>query len=80
MNISYSVVFATTRQGGLFTVSIPALPGLVFDAHSVEEGLGLAEEAIHTYLKTVFEAREPHVEEMDCFIRKIEVDAFPENF
>lgn len=49
---TYTVVFEPAEEGG-FTVTVPALPGLVTEADTFEEARAMAEDAIRGYLKAL---------------------------
>ncbi|MBF0510045.1 MAG: type II toxin-antitoxin system HicB family antitoxin [Deltaproteobacteria bacterium] len=48
--LSYTVVFEQNENGG-YTVTVPALPGLVTEGASIEEAKDMAREAITCYVE-----------------------------
>jgi predicted RNase H-like HicB family nuclease len=52
MEYSYTVLFEPADEGG-FTVTCPALPGLVTEGDTLEEARAMAEDAIRGYIKSL---------------------------
>ena len=48
----YTVLFEPAEEGG-FTVTCPALPGLVTEGDTLENARGMAEDAIRGYLESL---------------------------
>jgi predicted RNase H-like HicB family nuclease len=55
---SYTVVFDRNETGG-YTVTAPALPGLVTEGRTMEEAKAMAQEAIACYLEGLEKDGEP---------------------
>jgi predicted RNase H-like HicB family nuclease len=51
MEYSYTVLFEPADEGG-FTVTCPALPGLVTEGDTLEEARAMAEDAIRLHRKS----------------------------
>jgi predicted RNase H-like HicB family nuclease len=49
---SYTVLFDPAEEGG-FTVTCPALPGLVTEGDTPEEARAMAQDAIRAYLESL---------------------------
>jgi antitoxin HicB len=49
---SFTVVFEPAQEGG-YTVTCPALPGLVTEGDTLEEARAMAEDAIRAYLASL---------------------------
>lgn len=52
MEYSYTVLFEPADEGG-FTVTCPALPGLVTEGDTLEEARTMAEDAIRGYIESL---------------------------
>jgi antitoxin HicB len=50
---TYTVVFEPDEEAGGYTVTCPALPGLVTEADTVEEARAMAADAIRCYLESL---------------------------
>jgi antitoxin HicB len=50
---SYTVVFEPDEQAGGYTVTCPALPGLVTEGDTLEEARAMAADAIRCYLESL---------------------------
>jgi predicted RNase H-like HicB family nuclease len=64
MDIAYTVVFDRNKAGG-YTVTVPALPGLVTEGSTLPEAKTMAVDAIRCYVEGLIKDREPilHIEE-----------------
>jgi Uncharacterized conserved protein len=49
---SYTVLFEPAEEGG-FTVTCPALPGLVTEGDTLEEARSMAQDAIRCYIESL---------------------------
>lgn len=49
---SYTVLFEPAEEGG-YTVTVPALPGLVTEGDTLEEARAMARDAIRCYLESL---------------------------
>jgi antitoxin HicB len=52
LEYSYTVVFEPSPEGG-YTVTCPALPGLVTEGDTLEEARAMARDAIRCYLESL---------------------------
>ena len=52
MEYSYTVLFEPAEEGG-FTVTCPALPGLVTEADTLEEARAMVQDAIRGYIESL---------------------------
>lgn len=59
---TYSVIFEPAEEGG-YTVTCPALPGLVTEGDTLEEARAMAKEAIIGYLESLAKDGQPIPEE-----------------
>jgi len=50
--LSYTVVFEPAEEGG-FTVTVPALPGVVTEGDTLEEARAMAREAIILHIESL---------------------------
>ena len=69
---SYTVRFEPNEAGG-YTVTVPALPGLVTEGQTIEEARAMAEDAIRCYLEGLLKDGEPIPEEGTILQEKIRV-------
>ncbi len=69
---SYTVLFEPTEEGG-YTVTVPALPGLVTEGCTLEEARSMAMEAIQCHLESLRKDGEPIPEDV-----KIELEPVKE--
>lgn len=53
----YTAVFESNKNGG-YTVTVPALPGLVTEGSDLKEAKNMAEDAIICYLEGLKKAKE----------------------
>ena len=70
--VSYTVIFEPNERGG-YTVSVPALPGLVTEGRTLEEARVMAQDAIRCYLEGLLKDGEPIPEEGVILQEKIRV-------
>lgn len=72
----FTVLFEPAEEGG-YTVTVPALPGLVTEGRTLEEARVMASEAIQCHVESLLEDGEPvpdDVEiELDPIKEKLEV-------
>lgn len=59
---TYTAIFEQNEHGG-YTVSVPALPGLVTEGGNLEEARAMAEDAIRCYLEGLLKDGESIPEE-----------------
>jgi predicted RNase H-like HicB family nuclease len=69
---AYTVIFEANEAGG-YTVSVPALPGLVTEGRTIDEARTMAEDAIRCYLEGLLKDGEPIPEEPALLHEKIRV-------
>ena len=55
---TFDVIFEPAKEGG-YTVTCPALPGLVTEGDTIEEARRMASEAIRAYLESLQELGRP---------------------
>ena len=55
---SFTVLFEPAEEGG-YTVTVPALPGLVTEGDTLEEAREMARDAIRCYLESLQKDNEP---------------------
>jgi predicted RNase H-like HicB family nuclease len=56
--LSYSVIFEPCPEGG-YTVTVPALPGVVTEGDSLEDARAMAKEAIELHIESLKANGEP---------------------
>ena len=89
MKYCYTVVLDKDPEEGVYTVTVPALPGCITEGDSVEESLEMVKEAIALYIESLFVTSHvpgPDVEEIhlhvaetdEILICKVEVELEPE--
>ena len=61
--LSYTVIFEPAEEGG-YVASVPALPGCVSEAETLEEARANIKEAIEGYLETLIAHGEPIPEDI----------------
>jgi antitoxin HicB len=54
----YTAFFETNEHGG-YTVTVPALPGLVTEGKNLEHARDMAKDAIRCYIEGLKKAKEP---------------------
>jgi antitoxin HicB len=55
---AYTVIFDRNEQGG-YTVTVPALPGLVTEGRTLDEAKAMARDAITCYIEGLLKDGEP---------------------
>ena len=70
--LSYTVVFDLNENGG-YTVTVPALPGLVTEGATLEEAKEMAREAMACYLEGLSKDGEPFPDERKVFQEILQV-------
>ena len=70
--LSYTVVMELNEHNG-YTVTVPALPGLVTEGATLEEAREMAREAIACYLEGLSKDGEPFPTEREVFQEKLYV-------
>ena len=55
----YTIILEPDNEEGGYTVSVPALPGVVTQGETVEEAIEMAKDAIKLYLDVLKERGEP---------------------
>jgi antitoxin HicB len=58
-SFTYTVVFEPDEEAGGYTVTCPALPGLVTEGDTLEEARAMAVDAIRCYLESLRKDGEP---------------------
>lgn len=61
----YTIILQPDLEEGGYTVTVPALPGVVTEADTIEEAIAMAKEAIGLYLETLEASGRPIPEEKD---------------
>ncbi len=72
MRRSFTVVFDRTDEG--YTVTVPALPGLVTEGRTLEEARLMAADAIRCHLESLLKDGEPIPSESEVGVEKLEVE------
>lgn len=74
---TYTVVLEEDAEVGGYTVTVPALPGVVTEGDTVEQALAMAREAIELYIETLTSLGEAIPEEAHAtvHVRQVEVAA-----
>ncbi len=72
MKRAFTVVFDKTEEG--YTVTVPALPGLVTEGRSLEEARSMAADAIRCHIESLRKDGEPVPSEMEVDVEKVEVE------
>ena len=67
------MVLVPDPDDGAFTVTVPALPGLVAQGESFQEAVALAREAIVFHLECLAEEGEPLPDDDRIIVEQIEV-------
>lgn len=70
----YTAFFELNEHGG-YTVTVPALPGLVTEGRDLNHARAMAEDAIRCYIEGLKKAKEPIPVERDSAQVKISVVA-----
>ncbi|MBI4564447.1 MAG: type II toxin-antitoxin system HicB family antitoxin [Planctomycetes bacterium] len=68
----FTVVFDKGEDG--YTVTVPALPGLVTSGQTLEEARHMAEDAIRCHLESLRKDGEPIPTEVEVDIEKLDVE------
>lgn len=63
MNVRSTVVLDLNSDEGIYTVTVPALPGCISEGADVESALAKAWEAITVYVRSLLRQSEPVPEE-----------------
>ena len=69
---SYTVLFEPAQEGG-YTVTVPALPGVVTEGDTLEEARAMAKDAIRCYLESLHKDRLPIPVDRELMKEKISV-------
>ena len=69
---SFTAFFDPNEKGG-YTVTVPALPGLVTEGDTLEEARAMAEDAIKCYIEGLVKDGEPIPDEGKMIQEKIKV-------
>jgi len=72
MKRTFTVVYDRTDEG--YTVTVPALPGLVTEGRTLDEARRMAEDAIRCHLEGLVKDGEPLPSEIDVGIEKLQVE------
>lgn len=70
--IEYTVIFDLNENGG-YTVTVPALPGLVTEGGTLEEAKAMARDAIACYVEGLLKDGEPIPEEREVLRERLSV-------
>lgn len=74
--LKYTVIYTSEPEGG-FTVTAPALPGLVTYGKDLSEAKQMAIDAIKLYLESLSAHREPIPSDENSFISSIDLEFLP---
>ena len=72
MKKAFTVVFDKTEEG--YTVTVPALPGLVTEGRDLEEARAQAVDAIRCHVESLLEDGEPVPTEVEVGVERLEVE------
>ena len=72
MKRAFTVVFDKTNEG--YTVTVPALPGLVTEGRTIDEARAMAFDAIRCHVESLRKDGEPVPVETEVDVEKLEVD------
>ncbi len=61
----YTIILQPDPEEGGYTVTVPALPGVVTQGESVEEAIAMAKDAIHLHIESLIADGEPVPEERE---------------
>ena len=64
-NYTYSIVLDPDLEDGGYTVTVPALPGIVTQGETVDEAVAMAKEAIQCHIEGLLADGEPVPEETE---------------
>jgi antitoxin HicB len=70
--MSYTAVFELNEHGG-YTVTVPAMPGLVTEGETLEEAKVMAQDAMVCYLRGLAKDGEPAPIELGVIIEPVKV-------
>jgi antitoxin HicB len=73
MDIAYTVVFDRNEAGG-YTVTVPALPGLVSEGSTLPEAKTMAVDAIRCYVEGLIKDGEPIPREREVLHERMQVE------
>ncbi|MBI3969794.1 MAG: type II toxin-antitoxin system HicB family antitoxin [Chloroflexi bacterium] len=62
---SYAIILHPDEEEGGYTVTVPALPGCVTQAETLEEAIAMARDAIGLYLESLLADGQPIPEERE---------------
>jgi antitoxin HicB len=62
---SYSIVLDPDLEEGGYTVTVPALPGIVTQGETLDEAVAMAKEAIHCHIEGLIANGEPVPQETE---------------
>lgn len=68
----YTAIFELNENGG-YTVTVPALPGLVTEGKNLDDARNMAEDAIRCYIEGLRKIRETIPEEKEIAQVKVQV-------
>ena len=68
--MTFNIVYKSEPEGG-YTISVPALPGCITWADSVEEGKLLIQEAIEAYLESMDKSNDVIQDDSQVFISTV---------
>jgi antitoxin HicB len=74
MRREYTAFFEAKEHGG-YTVTVPALPGLVTEGKDLEHARTMAKDAVHCYIEGLKKAKEPIPLELESAQAKISIVA-----
>ena len=69
---SFTVLFEPAQEGG-YTVTVPALPGVVTEGDTLEEARAMAKDAIRCYLESLHKDGRPIPVDRDVSLMKEKV-------
>ena len=72
MKVSFTVVFDKGENG--YTVTVPALPGLVTEGRTLEEARRMALDAIRCHVESLRKDGEPIPTEVEVDVERLEVE------
>ena len=72
MKRAFTVVYDRTNEG--YTVTVPALPGVVTEGRTLEEARRMAEDAIRCHVESLLKDGEPVPSELEVGVERLEVE------
>ena len=72
MKHAFTVVFDRTDEG--YTVTVPALPGLVTEGRTLDEARAMALDAIRCHIESLVQDGEPVPVETEVDVERLEVE------